>query len=379
MKPYPKYATTVIGAHSVPDWYEALDRLVVVGQLSMAAMTDAQYRASQAAILDQELAGIDVITGGEMHRRTHNRHSPPNAMLNYFWQKIPAFQGSTRPKPITPYDPNVFHPAATCRGRIDDNIDLGLVDEFKTVSALTKKPVKITMTGPHMLAKVAYDEHYNDIARMMADLGKLLRHNFQMLAAAGCKHIQIDEPLFTMADDSEVAAAVDAINMAIEGLPDDVHVSTHICQGNYAVGKEYDAQIGHRYFDAGRYKADLVCRIECSSYLIEHDMTHHYEGMLGNRQLGVGAVDVQDPKVETGETVAERIRKYGWLAPEQTIMTSSCGFNHLPRQVAFGKLRAMSEANAFLAARPCPICPPHSAPAKAPNCWRSPNRSAASA
>jgi hypothetical protein len=55
----------------------------------------------QAAILEQEMAGIDVITGGEMHWRTHNRHSPPNAMLNHFWQKIPAFQGETRPKPIT--------------------------------------------------------------------------------------------------------------------------------------------------------------------------------------------------------------------------------------------------------------------------------------
>jgi 5-methyltetrahydropteroyltriglutamate--homocysteine methyltransferase len=199
-----------------------------------------------------------------------------------------------------------------------------------------------------MLSKVAYDEHYNDITRMMADLAKLLRYNFKLLAAAGCKHIQIDEPLFTMSDDSEVRSAVDAINIAIEGLPADVHVSTHICQGNYAVGKEYDAQIGHRYFDAGRYKADLVCKIECSSYLIEHDMTHHYEGMVGNRQIGVGAVDVQDPKIETGETVAARIRKYAWLAPEQTIVTSSCGLNHLPRQVAFGKLRAMSEAQRIL-------------------------------
>jgi hypothetical protein len=89
----PKYSTTVIGAYSVSDWYEALDRLVAVGQLSMASMADAQYRCMQAAILDQELAGIDVITGGEMHRRTHNRHSPPNAMLNYFWQKIPALPG----------------------------------------------------------------------------------------------------------------------------------------------------------------------------------------------------------------------------------------------------------------------------------------------
>ena len=348
MPKYPKYATTVIGAYSVPDWYEALDRLVSVGQLSMSAMIDGQFRAGQGAVLDQELANIDVVTGGEMHRRTHNRHSPPNAMLNHFWQRIPAFQGSTRAKPITPHDPNVFHPAATCRAKIQDNVDLGLVDEFKAVSALTRRPVKITMTGPHMLAKVAYDEHYNDIAKMMADLGKLLRKNFQMLAQAGCKNIQIDEPLFTMSDDAEVQAAVNSINMAIEDLPADIHVSMHICQGNYAVGKEYDAQIGHRYFDSGRYKADLVCKIECSSYLIEHDMTHHYRGLVGNRQLGVGAVDVQDPKVELGETVAERIRKHSWLAPEQTIVTSSCGFNHLPRQVAFGKMRAMTEAKRIL-------------------------------
>jgi 5-methyltetrahydropteroyltriglutamate--homocysteine methyltransferase len=348
MTRYPKYATTVIGAYSVPDWYEALDRLVAVGQLSMGAMADAQYRAGEAAIHDQELARVDVVTGGEMHRRTHNRHSPPNAMLNHFWQKIPAFQGTTRPKPITPRDPDVFHPAATCRDRIAETIDLGLVDEFHMVSALTHKPVKITMTGPHMLAKVAYDEFYNDLPRMMMDLGKLLRHNFRLLAAAGCKNIQIDEPLFTMSDTQEVAAAVDAINLTIADLPADIHVSMHICQGNYAVGKEYDAQIGHRYFDTGTYKADQVCKIECSSYLIEYDMAHHYEGLLGNRQLGVGAVDVQDPKVETGETVAGRIRACAWLAPEQTIVTSSCGFNHLPRKTAFGKLQAMAEAKRIL-------------------------------
>ncbi len=276
MVPYPSYTTTVIGAYSVPDWYEALDRLVAVGQLSMGAMADAQYRAGEGAILEQELAGIDVITGGKMHRRTHNRHSPPNAMLNYFWQKIPAFQGSTRPRPITPRDPDVFHPAATCRDRIAENINLGLADEFAMVSSLARKPVKITMTGPHMLAKVAYDEHYNDLPKMMQDLARLIRDNFRLLAAAGCKNIQIDEPMFTMSDEQEVDAAVDAINLAIEGLPDDIHVSVHICQGNYAVGKEYDAQIGHRYFDTGRYKADKICRIECSSCLVEYDMAYHY-------------------------------------------------------------------------------------------------------
>jgi len=348
MPDYPKYTTTVIGAHSVPRWYEALDRLITLGQLQQADLADAQFRAMQAAILEQEQAGIDVITGGEMHRRAHNRHSPPNAMLNHFWQKIPAFQGVTRPKPITEHDPNVTHPAAICTGAITDTIDLGLVDEFKTVSEFARKPVKVTMTGPHLLAAVAYDEYYGDLARMMLDLGKLLRHNFNRLAEAGCKHIQIDEPYFTPASDDIVGGAVEAINLAIADLPDDVHVSVHICQGNYAVGPDYDGQIGHRYFDVGRYKADLICRIECDSYLIEHDMTPHFEGRLGNKQLGVGAVDVQAPNVETGEQVAERIRVHRWLVPEQTIITSSCGLNHLPRHIALGKLRSMTEAKAIL-------------------------------
>jgi 5-methyltetrahydropteroyltriglutamate--homocysteine methyltransferase len=348
MPHYKKYTTTVVGAHSIPRWYEALDRLVSLDQLSAADFADAQFRATQAAILEQEIAGIDIVTGGEMHRRTHNRHSPPNAMLNYFWQRIPAFQGATRPKPISKHDPNVFHPAAVCRGPIADTVDLGLAQEFRMVSEFARAPVKITMTGPHLLAAVAYDEYYNDTRRMMADLGKLLHQNFKRLAEAGCKHIQIDEPYFTAADEDEVRAAVDVINMAIEGLPDDVHVLVHICQGNYAVGPDYDGQIGHRYFDTGRYKADLIAKIDCDAYLIEHDMTRHYEGLLGNKQLGVGAVDVQDPNIETGQEVAERIQLYRWLAPEQTIVTSSCGFNHLPRHVALGKLRAMVEAKAIL-------------------------------
>jgi 5-methyltetrahydropteroyltriglutamate--homocysteine methyltransferase len=291
---------------------------------------------------------IDVITGGEMHRRTHNRHSPPNAMLNHFWQKLPSFQGETKPKQITSYDPNVFHPAAICREPIQDSTDLGLVDEFVMVSSFASKPVKITMTGPHLLAAVAYDEYYHDIRRMMTDFAKLLHQNFKKLAEAGCKHIQIDEPYFTASSEEEVAAAVEVINMAIEGLPEETHVLVHICQGNYAVGPDYDGQIGHRYFDTGRYKADLISRIDCDVYMVEHDMVPHYEGLIGNKQLGVGAVDVQAPNVETGEQVADRIHAHKWLAPEQTIITSTCGFNHLPRHIALGKLRAMNVAQTIL-------------------------------
>ena len=119
------------------------------------------------------------------------------------------------------------------------------------------------MTGPHFLTAVTYDEHYNSQKRMMLDAAKLLNNNFRRLAEAGCKHIQIDEPYLTPPSDDEVRDAVEAINLAIEGLSQDVHVSLHVCQGNYAVGPDYDGQIGHRYFDTGRYKADLICQIGC--------------------------------------------------------------------------------------------------------------------
>ena len=347
MRPYPAYTTTVIGAHSVPRWYEALEALVASGRLSNADMADAQFRATQAALSDQEAAGIDVVTGGEMHRRTNNRHAPFGAMLDFFWAKIPAFAGPTRPRALTARDPNVVHPAAVCRSKVSDDTDLGLVDEFDMVSAFATQPVKITMTGPHALAKVAHDECYDDLATMMADIGKLLNRNFRRLAATGCKDLQIDEPLLCVSDEREIDAAVHAINTAVEDLPSDVHVSVHICQGNYAVGFDYDGQLGHRYFE-GRYPARAIAAIRCASFLVEGDMAGAYEGKLGNRQLGVGAVDVQDVNIESAETVAGRIRSLRWLAPEQTIVTSSCGMNHLPRHIAFGKLLAMCEAKRIL-------------------------------
>ncbi len=344
---YPKYTTTVVGSHSVPRWYEALEKQVEVGALSKADMADAQFRSSQAAILDQEIAGIDIITGGEMHRRTNNRHAPPNGMLNFFWERMTGFAKGTRPKNITIKDPNVFHPAAVLTGPLSDKDDLGLVDEYKMVSMFARQPAKITMTGPHMLAKVAYDEYYNDLPKFMMELAKVMNRNYKALEAAGCKYLQIDEPLFAIADDAEVKAAVDAINASTEGLK--MSVQVHICQGNYARGADYDGQIGHRYFDFGRYPAKLISEINCDTYLVEGDLTPQYEGLLGNKQIAVGAADVQSLNIESPETIAERIHTWGkFLAPEQTMITSSCGLNHLPRHIAFGKLQAMVGAKRIL-------------------------------
>lgn len=342
---FPKYTTTVVGSYSVPRFYEVIELQIEAGVLQQEDMAIAQFHATQAAIMDQQVAGIDIITGGEMHRRTNNRHAPPNAMLNYFWQRLPGFSTETRPKRISVQDANVFHPAAICTGPITD-ADLGLVEEFNTVSAFAQKPVKVTMTGPHMLARIAYDEYYHDLKRMMFDIAKVINRNFRALEEAGCRNIQVDEPLFALAGDEEMDWAVEAVNMATDGLKH-AAIHQHVCQGNYAVGPEYDGQIGHRYFE-GRYPARQIAQIDCDVLMVEGDMAHLYEGLLGDRQLAVGAVNVQDMAAEEPETIAERITALGWLAPEQTLITSTCGMNHLPRQIAFGKLQAMAAAKKVL-------------------------------
>jgi methionine synthase II (cobalamin-independent) len=83
-----------------------------------------------------------------------------------------------------------------------------------------------------------------------------------------------------------------------------------------------------------------MCRIECSSFLIEYDLAH--------RHLGVGAAEVRDPKVVSGETIVDRIGARGWLAPEQTTVRSSCGLRHPPRRAAMGKMMALTEAKQTL-------------------------------
>lgn len=355
-----KYTTTVVGAHSLPRWYEVLEKQVEAGAMGVEDMRDAQWRSTQAALSDQEAAGIDVVNGGEMLRRQNNRHAPPNAMLNFFWQKMPGFEKDpnaeyglvTRPMPITPKDEGVFHPAAVVTAKIGYG-DLGLVEEFEFVSRYARDPnsVKVTMTGPHMLAKVAHDEYYDgDLRAMMMDLAEVINQNFRELEAAGCRHIQVDEPLFAVGGITreEVEAAIEANNQCWESV--NAFKWTHVCQGNYAVGEAYDGQIGHRYFDVEPYPTELICQLEVDAIMNEGDMTPNYEGQLKNQQLAVGVADVQNLEVESPETLMERINDWGgsWLPKEQTLITSSCGMNHLPRDVANGKLAAMAGARGLL-------------------------------
>jgi 5-methyltetrahydropteroyltriglutamate--homocysteine methyltransferase len=82
--------------------------------------------------------------------------------------------------------------------------------------------------------------------------------------------------------------------------------------------------------------------------MAEYDNVDAYEGLLRGQQLAVGAADVQDRTVEAAEIIMERVASHRWLPAEQTLITSSCGMNHLSREIAFGKLKAMADAERML-------------------------------
>jgi 5-methyltetrahydropteroyltriglutamate--homocysteine methyltransferase len=341
-----KLPTTVIGSYTVPDWYPILQEAVEAGRLPAGAFRDAKAAAARAAVKDQERAGVDIVSDGELFRRDDNRFGPPNAMINFFAAKIPGFSGELRPKTgITPVAPNAQLPAPVIVSRLEP-APLGLLEELRFLRETTDRPVKIAMTGPHMFARVAWDEHYRDPEALATDMAAVVNAELRRLDEAGCDVIQLDEPiLWFLAGDQ--AWGVRAINACFEGVKR-AKRALHVCQGNY--NPDPSAHAGIRIFPAEFSAilpvlkgADIDVVLMAFASLRVEDLSA-LRGFPGGKALGIGAVDVQNHRVETAEEVARTIlRVAGVVGPDRIWVNPDCGLNHLPRDVAFGKLAAMAE------------------------------------
>jgi len=336
--------TTVIGSYTVPDWYPALQEAVTAGKLAPEAFRDAKAVAARAAIKDQEVANVDVVSDGELFRRDDNRFGPPNAMINYFAAKIPGFSGELRPKTgITPVAPEASLPAPVVVGPLEPT-PLGLVDELSFLRATTERPVKIAMTGPHMFARVAWDEHYGDLEALAMDMATVVNAELRRLDEAGCDVIQLDEPILWFLPQDQ-PWGIRAINACFEGVKH-AKKALHVCQGNY--NPDPAAHVGIRIFPA-EFAAILpviqganvdVVLIAFASLGVEDLAALH--DFPRDKALGVGAVDVQTHRVETPEEIAQTIQRVAtFIDPEHLWVNPDCGLNHLPRDVASAKLRAM--------------------------------------
>jgi 5-methyltetrahydropteroyltriglutamate--homocysteine methyltransferase len=341
-----KILTTVVGSYTVPDWYPVLKEAVAEGKIPPEAFRDAKAAAARAAIKDQERAGVDIVSDGELFRRDDNRFGPPNAMINHFAGKIPGFSGELRPKSgITPVAPEATLPAPVVVSRIEP-APLGLLEELAFLRQATDRKVKIAMTGPHMFARVAWDEHYRDPEALAMDMAAVINAELRRLDEAGCDVIQLDEPiLWFLAGDQPWG--IRAINACFRGVKR-ARRALHLCQGNY--NPDPAAHVGIRIFPAefasilpvlNGAKVDVIL-LAFASLGVE-DLSPLRDFPKG-KTLGVGAVDVQNHQVETADEVAATVRRVAEiLGPKRVWVNPDCGLNHLPRDVAFGKLKAMAE------------------------------------
>jgi len=319
----PILPTTVVGSYSVPGWLERLKTDYHARRISRQDLDEIHDTAVKAAIKDQEVAGIDILTDGELRR---------DNMIDYFVERLPGvqFDRSSKKFYYDFYDSEVL-------GRLPSG-PLGLTDDFRFLRANTDRATKISITGPHSLSKRIRNKHYPREEAFAMDLARVMNEELNALAKAGAQRIQIDEPYFSGFPE-DLNWGVEALNTLVAGV--DAKIGVHICYGNRYGKPSWEGSYRYlfpRILDAKVQQLTLEFARRGGEDL---DLFREFAVPF---EVGVGVIDVKTQAVETPETVAERIRKaLEFLPKERIVVLPDCGCLHLPRNVAFAKLAAMVE------------------------------------
>jgi len=319
--PLPILPTTVIGSYSMPEWLERAKNEYLSRRLSRRDLDEMHDAVRKAAIKDQEIAGIDIVSDGEAQR---------DNMIDYFTERMPGVQVDLGSKRFY-YD---FYESVV-RSKLATGT-LGLGDEAKFLSKFSTRPSKISLSGPHTLVKRIQNKHYSSEADFALDIGKLLNLELKELVRAGATRLQIDEPYYSGFPE-DLPWALRAINEMVSGV--NAHITLHICYGN---------RYGKPSFE-GSYQFLFPAIMDAKVQAISMEFARRGEEDIQlfktvPFQVGIGVIDVKTNEVESSAFVADRIRRALEVIPtERLIITPDCGLVRLPREVAFSKLNAMVE------------------------------------
>jgi 5-methyltetrahydropteroyltriglutamate--homocysteine methyltransferase len=322
----PLLPTTVVGSYSVPEWLERLKTDYYRSRISRTHLGEIHDMAIKAALKDQELAGIDIVSDGELRRDND---------IDYLLARMPGVEIPVTVKSFyyDYYDTVVADPLPT-----EDPPSLGLADDYRFTRAHTDRPVKFSFTGPFSLSRRVRSKGHPKSADVVLAMAQVLNAEARTLAAAGAELLQIDEP-FLAGYREDVALAVEAVNVVTKGV--DVTWGLHVCYGNRYARPSWE---GHYDF---LFPAVLDAKVD---QLILEFARKGYEDLdviqrFGwDRALGLGVVDVKSEEVESSQLIAQRIRRaLEVFPPEKLIINPDCGLRHLPPRVARSKLRAMVE------------------------------------
>ena len=224
-------------------------------------------------------------------------------------------------------------------------------DEVAFTRAHTKSELKFTLPGPMTICDTIADEHYGRRADMAMVFAELLNQEARELEALGVDLIQFDEPAFNVFMDDVREWGIAALHKAIEGLS--CKTAVHICYG-YGIQQniEWKETLGSEWrqyeeiFPAINDSRIDQVSLECANSRVPMSLI----GLLVDKEVMVGVIDVANAEVETPEQVAAVIREAGkYISPEQILACTNCGMAPLSRELALRKLQSLG-AGARLAA-----------------------------
>ncbi len=323
----PRIKTTVVGSYPIPDW------------LVTAPTQQALIDATRTVIATQEAAGIDVVCDGELYRFDVN-HPETNGMIEYFVHPMAGVRTEISFEEIIAYRSQAgMGFRAKPPGVVDSPIGHGTLDLPNAAArahALANRPLKFTITGPHMLAKTLKNEQYPDTAELALAIADVLAEQVRHIEAAV---VQLDEAnLPGHPDEWEwAAAAINRVLDAVNGIP-----AVHLCFGNYG---------GQTVQRGGWDKLISYLNALHADHIVMENAHRPLEELVAFRELrpdlglGLGVVDIKRTEVETADDIANALERAEQTLGEGRVryINPDCGFWMLQRAIADAKIRALVE------------------------------------
>jgi 5-methyltetrahydropteroyltriglutamate--homocysteine methyltransferase len=332
--------TTVVGSYPQPDWLvdrEMLSksvprtRMTQMWRIPQAYLEQAQDDATILAIRDLEHAGIDIVTDGEIRRESYSNRFA--TALEGIDTDNPAIitTRSGQQTPVPRVVGNVFR-----SGPVE-------LRDMEFLRRNTDRAAKITLPGPFTMSQQAKNEFYKDDEELAMALAAAVNAEALELQKAGADVIQLDEPWVRNDPAAARRYAVKAINRALQGIT--VPTVVHICFGYAAVVPGDTKPSGYSFLAELADSTAEQISIEAAQPKLDLGVLAD----LSSKKILLGVIDLGNPEIETAAVIADRIRHgLNYVSADRLIPAPDCGMKYMPRHVAFGKLKAMSEAAAIV-------------------------------
>jgi 5-methyltetrahydropteroyltriglutamate--homocysteine methyltransferase len=335
------FPTTLVGSYPQPEWLIDRKKLAArfpprvrareLWRIPEPLLEEAQDDATVLAIKAQEEAGLDIITDGETRRESYS---------NRF---ATALEGVDVDNPGTALDRS-GHPNPVPRivGRVRRKHPVE-VEDLRFLKRHTTKQVKMTVPGPFTMSQQAQNDYYKSEEEAAMDYAVAVNQEIKDLFAAGADIVQIDEPYMQARPEKARQYGLKALNRALEGVSGVTAV--HICFGYAAI--IHARPSGYSFLPEF---AGCSCQ-QVSIETAQSNLDCSVLEKLAGKKIMVGVLDLDDMTVETPQKVVERARRaLKHLKPQDMILAPDCGMKYLPRDVAFGKMKAMVEGAKLLRA-----------------------------